>query len=110
MTLQFNASDAPIHTFEYDGAPFQIHRTYGLSNSYTIVSVERWSPFGDTSSPEGVVESVELVGMITWVSNRNEFAFNLNPEYFLPFHILIPEAREAATKWLASVRDTATNK
>lgn len=104
MKVSISCSDQPLHTFSFEGTKFGIHRTHDISNSYTILTEERWSPFGDTSSPEGVVISTKLVGLITWVSNRNEFAFNINPEYFLPFDVLIPEAREAAAVWLDSVR------
>lgn len=110
MELRFSCSDQPLHSFTYEGTTFDIHRTYDLSNSYTILTTETWSPYGDASSPEGRAETTQIVGMITWVSNRNEFAFNINPEYFLPFNVLIPEAREAATAWLDTVRETASNK
>lgn len=77
-----------------------------MSNLFVIVAEDSFNTFG-AQSPEGLVISQKTAGFITWVSNRNEFSFNVHADYFLPFSELIPHARAASDEWLLRVREAA---
>jgi len=106
MKFQIKSSNSPLHSFTFDGVDYTITRAYDMSNAYVVSTQTSEGAFG-IMAPEGTVVTDRLVGLITWISNKNEFAFSLNPEFFLPFHVLIPEARKASTVWLASIREDA---
>ena len=103
MQFRITSSDRVLHSFNYDGVDFKITRAQDMSNAYIVSTRTEAGVFG-TMSPEGTIRTDHFVGLVTWISNENKFAFSLNPAYFLPFHILIPEARTASKVWLEDVR------
>ena len=105
MQFRIESSDVRLASFTYDDTEYHITRNFGLSNSFSISTQEHSSAFGDTSSPEGLITSTKLVGLITWISQRNEFAISVDGDYFLPFNVIIPEARKASIAWWKSLAD-----
>ena len=108
MKFQIKSSNTPLNVFSFDSVEYTITRAYDMSNAYVVSTRTAESTFG-VMSPEGAIVTDRFVGLVTWISNKNEFAFSLNPEFFLPFHVLIPEARKASTAWLDSIREDAPN-
>ena len=106
MQVRLSTQGTSLRSFEYDGQQYSIHRVADMSNLFVIIAEDTFNTLG-LQSPEGRVFSRRTAGFITWVSNRNEFSFNVHADYFLPFTEMIPHARAASDEWLRRVREAA---
>lgn len=91
--LTIESTDAgELAVFEYDGNTFRITRGAGLSNLYIIHCDDVGTDWAWT------------IGLAVWTAPRNEFAISTDGYTHIPYDVLLPNLREANTKYLDYIR------
>lgn len=89
-----HTNSGELVSFEYAGENFRIARCADMSNMYLVYVDDMHTDW------------CWVAGVAIWTAPRNEFAISTDGHVHIPYDVLLPNLREANTRYLELVRNS----